>query len=97
MLIKHVFRDYPKACNFLAKAQQCTQPLYGLIMTILIVIFGVQTKYAWLVVDISSAIPTFINLFVIIFLTKKFLSVLNDFEGPKKLYGKELYDSVKID
>jgi AGCS family alanine or glycine:cation symporter len=72
-------------------------PGFGLLMAFLIDVWKVDTAYAWLIVDISSAIPTYVNLVVLVFLSKIFLKILKDYDGPKKLYGLPEYDKVKMD
>lgn len=96
-LLKHIFKDNPRASRIAVNIQKATHPFYGLLITFLIVKFDVSTAYAWLIVDISSALPTFVNLLVILLLTGKFRAILKDYEGPRKLYGKEIYSSVDLD
>lgn len=93
----YVFQNMPRMKKASILWLTITQPWYGMVMAYLVCVLHTDVSYAWLLVDISSAIPTYVNLFVILLLTKTFMSVLKDYEGPKKLMGLEEYDKVKFD
>ena len=95
--MEFAFKGNPKLRNFFVRFLELTTPLYGLIIAILIDIWKVDLAYAWLIVDISSALPTFINLIVLILLSKKFFAIVRDYEGPRKLWGLDEYDKVDVD
>ncbi|MDR1508353.1 MAG: sodium:alanine symporter family protein [Synergistaceae bacterium] len=96
-VFEFAFADNPRLKKASIVFLKFSAPGFGLLMTFLIDVFNVDTAYAWLIVDISSAIPTYVNLIVLICLTKVFLRILKDYEGPKKLYGLAEYDKVKMD
>ena len=96
-IVEFAFKGNPKLRNFFVRFLELTTPLYGLIIAILIDIWKVDLAYAWLIVDISSALPTFINLIVLILLSKKFFAIVRDYEGPRKLWGLDEYDKVDVD
>lgn len=66
-------------------------------MAYMVDVMHTDVSYAWLIVDISSSIPTYVNLVVILLLSKKFLAVLKDYEGPRKLWGLDEYSKVDVD
>jgi AGCS family alanine or glycine:cation symporter len=96
-MLEYVFERDPKLKKISTTCLKFAAPGFGLLMAFLIDVWEVDIAYAWLIVDISSAIPTYVNLIVLIWLTKKFLSILRDYDGPKKLYGLPEYDKVEMD
>jgi len=96
-IIEYAFKNKPKLKKFFVKFLEITTPAYGLMIAIMIDIWEVDLANAWLIVDISSALPTFINLIVLVLLSKKFIAIVKDYEGPRKLWGLTEYDKVKVD
>ena len=78
------------------KFLELSTPLYGFLIALMIDVWNVDLAYAWLVVDISSALPTFFNLIAVVWLSKKFLAIVRDYEGPKKLWGAKEYDKIEV-
>lgn len=95
-MLEYAFKDSSAAKKFAISMLKIAVPLCGWLMALVIDVWQVDIAYAWLIVDISSSIPTYVNLIVIICLTKEFLGVLKDFEGPKAMYGLDEYDKVKV-
>jgi len=96
-MLEYIFERNPSLKKVSITCLKFAAPGFGLLMAFLIDVWEVDTAYAWLIVDISSAIPTYVNLIVLIFLTKKFLRILKDYDGPKKLYGLPEYDKAEMD
>jgi AGCS family alanine or glycine:cation symporter len=96
-LFEFAFERNPRLKKMSITFLKFSAPGFGWLMAFLIDVWKVDTAYAWLIVDISSAIPTYVNLIVLICLTKVFLRVLKDYEGPQKLYGLPEYDKVEMD
>lgn len=63
----------------------------GIISTIFIVKIGIKTEIVWLVSDIATSLPTYANLIAILFLTKKFMAILKDYDGKRILWGKDIF------
>jgi AGCS family alanine or glycine:cation symporter len=96
-VFEFAFANRPRLKNASIVFLKFAAPGFGLLMAFLIDVFKVDTAYAWLIVDISSAVPTYVNLIVLVCLSKVFLRILKDYEGPQKLYGLPEYDKVKMD
>lgn len=96
-ILEYAFEHKPKMKKFAITCLKLATPGFGLLMAFLIDVWQVDTAYAWLIVDISSAIPTYVNLVVLLWLSKEFICILKDYEGPKKLYGLPEYDKVSIE
>ncbi len=72
-------------------------PFVELIMPCIVDVMHTDVSYAWLIVDISSSVPTYVNLVVILLLSKKFMAILKDYEGPRKLWGLDEYSKVDVE
>lgn len=95
-IVEYTFKNTPKLKSFFSTFLRLSVPAFGLLMAVLIDVWKVDLAYAWLIVDISSALPTFINLIVLILLFKKFLAILKDYEGPKVIWGLDEYDKIDV-
>ncbi|MFC4409126.1 alanine/glycine:cation symporter family protein [Chungangia koreensis] len=56
-------------------------PVPGLLMVVYAVYYNLPGKAVWYFADITTAIPTFINLVVIMVLSKKFFELLRDYKA----------------
>ena len=56
-------------------------PVPGLLMVVYAVYYDMPGKAVWYFADITTAIPTFINLVVIMILSKKFFELLRDYKA----------------
>ncbi|MCQ4765338.1 sodium:alanine symporter family protein [Cloacibacillus evryensis] len=90
-LLEHAFRSKPAMAAKIDRLMRICYVLPGILSTIFIVSIGIKTEIVWLVSDIATSLPTYVNLFAILFLTKKFLSILRDYEGKRVLWGKEIF------
>lgn len=90
-LIEHAFRHKPEVAKVLDKYMRMFYVVPGVLTTIFIAKIGLKTDLAWLISDITTALPTYVNLIAIICLTKKFMALLRDYDGPRKLWGKEVF------
>lgn len=96
-ILEYTFEHKPRTRKIAITCLKFATPGFGWLMAFLIDVWKVDTAYAWLIVDISSAIPTYVNLVVLVWLTKEFICVLKDYEGKRKLFGLAKYDSVSIE
>lgn len=96
-ILEYAFKNKPKIKKISIICLKFATPGFGWLMALLIDVWKVNIAYAWLIVDISSAIPTYVNLIVLVWLTKEFLCVLKDYEGKQQLYGLTEYNKVGIE
>ncbi|SFB11131.1 alanine or glycine:cation symporter, AGCS family [Lentibacillus halodurans] len=82
VLLRHLFR------NKSAKQKQrfltlfsLFYPIPGTALVIYAVILGLPGQIVWYFADIASAIPTFVNVIVILILSKKFFALLHDYRA----------------
>ena len=64
-----------------------TRALPGVLLTIYLVKTG-NTGFIWTVVDITSAIPTFVNVFVVLILSGDYFMLLRDYKARYMNEGK---------
>ncbi len=100
-LIRHAFRDRPVLCDRIDRAMRLFYVFPGILLTIFIVKVNLKTDIAWLIADMTTALPTYVNLIALLVLSKKFLEILRDYEGKRlmgscKLSGVAATDSEKI-
>ncbi|QTD41894.1 sodium:alanine symporter family protein [Sporosarcina sp. Te-1] len=56
-------------------------PIPGLLMVVYAVAYDLPGKSIWYFADITTAIPTFINLVILLVLSKKFFALLRDYKA----------------
>ncbi|MGJ9458682.1 alanine/glycine:cation symporter family protein [Oceanobacillus sp. CF4.6] len=82
ILLRHLFKNRkPKIKNALLKSFIWLYPIPGTLMVVYAVSFGIPGQTVWYFADISSAIPTFINIVVILILSKQFFVLLSDYKA----------------
>lgn len=79
-ILEHMNTKESKLSKILMKLFYATRALPGLLWTIYLVKSG-NTGFIWTVVDITSAIPTFVNVFVILLLSNKYFELLKDYKA----------------
>ena len=96
-ILEYAFENNARVRKNALRILRISTPFFGLIMAYMVDVMHTDVSYAWLIVDISSSIPTYVNLVVILLLSKKFLAVLKDYEGPRKLWGLDEYSKIDVD
>lgn len=96
-ILEYVFRNSTPMRRTALRILRITTPFFGLLMAYMIDVLNTNVSYAWLIVDISSSVPTYVNLIVLLLLSKTFVAILKDYEGPGKLFGLGEYCKVKVD
>jgi alanine or glycine:cation symporter, AGCS family len=83
ILLRQVFGKPEQSSlkNKVLKFFQLVYPLPGLLLVIYAVYYELPGKYVWYFADITTAIPTFINLVVLLFLSKRFFELLRDYKA----------------
>jgi len=78
-LLTHAFEgDFQKKILLI---QKILSPFMGYIITLITVLGGGTPAEVWVMADFSSALPTFVNLFVLIFLSGKFFELIKDYKA----------------
>lgn len=96
-IMEYAFKDNAAVRKVALTILKISTPFFGLIMAYMVDVMHTDVSYAWLIVDISSSVPTYVNLVVILLLSGKFMAILKDYEGPRKLWGLVEYSKVDVD
>ncbi|MEN1761592.1 sodium:alanine symporter family protein [Anoxynatronum sibiricum] len=81
ILLRHLFRNNVSAKDNILKIYRWTYPVPGIIMVLLAVYGELPGATLWLFADLTSAIPTFINVLVILVLSPTFIHLVKDYRG----------------
>ncbi|GEN84042.1 amino acid carrier protein [Sporosarcina luteola] len=83
IILRHLFggEKKVKVKNKTIAFYKWLYPVPGLLMVVYAVSYDMPGKAVWYFADITTAIPTFINLIVIMFLSKKFFELLRDYKA----------------
>lgn len=98
IILRHLMKNNLKLKNFILKFYKIFYPIPGFIMVLLATTVGMPGSTVWLFADLTTAVPTFINVATLLFLSKKFFELLEDYK--KKYIQKEeteyklFYDEV---
>ena len=79
-ILKHMGQSGNPVMNAVMKIFYITRGLPGVLWTIYLVNTNNQ-GFIWTVVDITSAIPTFVNVFVILLLSGEYFTLLRDYKA----------------
>ncbi|MBR6840415.1 MAG: alanine:cation symporter family protein, partial [Oscillospiraceae bacterium] len=79
-ILEHLGQDDTRWKQILMKVFYATRALPGLLWTIYLVKTNNQ-GFIWTVVDITSAVPTFINVAVILILSGDYFRLLKDYKA----------------
>ena len=79
-ILEHINMKKSRFSEFLIKAFYAIRALPGLLWTVYLV-HAQNTGFIWTVVDITSAIPTFVNVFVILMLSNDYFRLLKDYKA----------------
>ena len=93
-ILEHMNMKENAFSKLLMKVFYATRALPGVLWTIYLVKTG-NTGFIWTVVDITSAIPTFVNVFVILILSGDYFMLLKDYKARYMKQG-EVDEKTKL-
>lgn len=93
-ILEHMNMKENALSKLLMKLFYAVRALPGLLWTIYLVKTG-NTGFIWTVVDITSAIPTFVNVFVILILSGDYFMLLKDYKARYLNQGK-VDENIKL-
>ena len=93
-ILEHLNMKENAFSKLLMKVFYATRALPGVLWTIYLVKTG-NTGFIWTVVDITSAIPTFVNVFVVLLLSGQYFKLLKDYKARYMGQG-EVDPSTKL-
>jgi AGCS family alanine or glycine:cation symporter len=81
ILLRHLCANNPKTKATILKIFRIFFNIPAMTVTIIAALHGMPGGIVWSIVDICTGVPTFINLVVIIILSKKFFQLLRDYKA----------------
>lgn len=81
VLVRYLLGEGKKAEKIILTIYKWSYPLPGLLLVIFAVSNGLPSTSVWLFADMSTALPIFANLVVLLLLSKKFFNLLKDYKA----------------
>lgn len=81
VLIRHLFGDRTRAKEMAFKVFRAVYPIPGFLIVVIAVLKEMPGAEVWLLGDIASGVPTFINVIAILLLSGKFFELLKDYKA----------------
>ncbi|WZL73052.1 sodium:alanine symporter family protein [Clostridiaceae bacterium 35-E11] len=88
IILRHIFKEKSDIKNKILKFYRLLYQIPGVLMVLYAVSYGLPGKYVWYFADISSAVPTFVNIFAVLLLSNKFFELLKDYKARYLGIGK---------
>ena len=95
ILLRHLFKKRARMKKHILFWYKVLYALPGFAMVLAAVTIGLPGKTVWLFTDVISAIPTFINVIVILILSKTYFKLLKDYKARYMGMGK-IDNNIKI-
>ncbi len=96
IILRHLMKSSPKLKNAILKFYRIFYPIPGFIMVVMATTIGMPGGTVWLFADFTTAIPTFINIAVMIALSGTFFRLFNDYKKRYILKEDVSKESVKL-
>lgn len=90
ILLRHMFRKNIEVKDNILKVYKWIYPIPGISMVLLAVYAEVPGTILWLFADLTSALPTFVNVLAILILSPTFVKLVKDYRG--RCLGEGSYD-----
>lgn len=81
VLLRHAFGDNSKTKDAILKFYKMVYPIPGIGMTVFAVYGGQTPATLWLFADLTTGIPTFVNVLALLILAPKFLALVKDYKA----------------
>jgi len=81
IILRHLLKGKEKLHKTILTVYKYLYPIPGFLMVVFAVTTGLPPAIVWLLGDVTSALPTFINLIVVLILAPKFFELLRDFNA----------------
>ncbi|MGB9813815.1 MAG: alanine/glycine:cation symporter family protein [Thermovenabulum sp.] len=92
IILRHLMKGKEGFQKTILTIYKYLYPIPGFLMVVFAVTTGLPPAIVWLLADVTSAVPTFVNLIVILILAPRFFELLHDFNARefKDKTGKTL-------
>lgn len=90
IILRHLMKKNVTLKNKILKFFRIFYPIPGFLMVVIAVYSGMPGGVVWLLADITTAIPTFVNVATILILSGKFFELLKDYKEKYVYKTKQL-------
>ena len=95
IILRHLMKSSPKLKDSILKFYRIFYPVPGFIMVVMATTIGMPGAKVWLFADFTTAIPTFINIAVILSLSGTFFKLFKDYK-TRYILKQEVAEEDKI-
>ncbi|MGE5704680.1 MAG: alanine/glycine:cation symporter family protein [Clostridia bacterium] len=89
IILRHLFRKNSVTLrNKLLKLLKMVYPLPEVLLVVYVVIYHISDRYVWIISEITTAVPTFVNIFVLLILSHRFKKLIQDYKARYMNKGK---------
>ncbi len=97
IILRHLMKSSPRLKSGILKFYKIFYPVPGFIMVVMATTIGMPGSTVWLFADFTTAVPTFINVAVILSLSGTFFKLLKDYKTKYILKEKvKAEDKIKV-
>lgn len=80
IILRHLMKSSPKLKDVILKLYRIFYPIPGFLMVVMATTVGMPGEKVWLFADFTTAIPTFVNVAVLLALSGTFFKLLKDYK-----------------
>ena len=95
IILRHLMKSSPRLKNGILKFYKIFYPVPGFIMVVMATTIGMPGSTVWLFADFTTAVPTFINIAVVLSLSGTFFKLFKDYK-TKYILKEEVKPEDKI-
>lgn len=95
IILRHLMKSSPKLKNGILKFYKIFYPVPGFVMVVMATTIGMPGSTVWLFADFTTAVPTFINIAVMLSLSGTFFKLFKDYK-TKYILKEEVKPEDKI-
>lgn len=96
IILRHLMKSSPKLKNAILKFYRIFYPIPGFIMVVMATTIGMPGGTVWVFADFTTAVPTFINIAVMIALSWTFFRLFNDYKRRYILKEDMSKENIKL-
>lgn len=96
IILRHLMKSSPKLKNAILKFYRIFYPIPGFIMVVMATTIGMPGGTVWVFADFTTAVPTFINIAVMIALSGTFFRLFNDYKRRYILKEDMSKENIKL-
>ena len=95
IILRHLMKSSPKLKDGILKFYKIFYPVPGFVMVVMATTIGMPGSTVWLFADFTTAVPTFINIAVMLSLSGTFFKLIKDYK-TKYILKEEVKPEDKI-